>query len=525
MKTQPFHLEILAVLFLSVIPWPGPSVFKISCPRERASVVRRIVQKRWIPILKKYHVELPLECPFHESRDIFRPQQKAKQQHRPSQWTCGLCGKSFYAEKHLEAHFDNRHKNNVNTVEMFYPAKRSRAACAAEDAVCLADYCDVMRCDVLGNRDFGSSSDDDAEHLNTDIQVWKESTERRMPQSTPCEARDMARSRAYREKSCAIGDGSAISNLHQYCREDTNRGIHEDHRGLPETLYNREVVGPDNKSNPCEDEDEEEEEEEEEDEEEETEADEEEIEADEEEENERGETRGNNSRKQHQKQSKKHETLEDEDEKEENLVEAALPAVDKKQRRKRMHLRKLKSNCKPEELQKLKVQCEVLVRDCIAGLLTNLSLRDFQEIEGELNRAICWYLSCDRYWEDTKRQQRHASWYLLTIFLIILFTSVYACYYVIWVLFNSPDEDRYDGSTRSGKLDRTGRDVGASSPLHDSGAMRAEGRLDERRKGEYGEELANTSGEDMPDHYIYVAYPPDLKRRLLESCYNRTTRL
>ncbi|XP_066582554.1 uncharacterized protein [Prorops nasuta] len=467
MKTQPFHLEILAVLFLSVIPWPGPSVFKISCPRERASVVRRIVQKRWIPILKKYHVELPLECPFHESRDIFRPQQKAKQQHRPSQWTCGLCGKSFYAEKHLEAHFDNRHKNNVNT---------------AEDAVCLADYCDVMRCDVLGNRDFGSSSDDDAEHLNTDIQVWKESTERRMPQSTPCEARDMARSRAYREKSCAIGDGSAISNLHQYCREDTNRGIHEDHRGLPETLYNREVVGPDNKSNPCEDEDEEEEEEEEEDE-------------------------------------------------EENLVEAALPAVDKKQRRKRMHLRKLKSNCKPEELQKLKVQCEVLVRDCIAGLLTNLSLRDFQEIEGELNRAICWYLSCDRYWEDTKRQQRHASWYLLTIFLIILFTSVYACYYVIWVLFNSPDEDRYDGSTRSGKLDRTGRDVGASSPLHDSGAMRAEGRLDERRKGEYGEELANTSGEDMPDHYIYVAYPPDLKRRLLESdppsysCYNRTTRL
>lgn len=54
---------------------------------------------------------------------------------------------------------------------------------------------------------------------------------------------------------------------------------------------------------------------------------------------------------------------------------------------------------------------------------------------GELNRAICWYLSCDRYWEDTKRQQRHTPWYLLTIFLIVLFSSIYACYYIIWVLF------------------------------------------------------------------------------------------
>lgn len=80
--------------------------------------------QRWMPILKKHQVEMPLDCPFHESRDIFRPQQKAKHQHRPSQWTCGLCGKSFYAEKHLDAHFDNRHKSNVNTVNIVYSAER-----------------------------------------------------------------------------------------------------------------------------------------------------------------------------------------------------------------------------------------------------------------------------------------------------------------------------------------------------------------------------------------------------------------
>ncbi|KAG9428981.1 hypothetical protein HZU67_09355 [Apis mellifera carnica] len=420
MKTQPFHIEVLIVLLLSVIPWPGPSVFKISCPRDRASVVRRIVQKRWMPILKKHQVELPLECPFHESRDIFRPQQKAKHQHRPSQWTCGLCGKSFYAEKHLDAHFDNRHKSNVNT---------------AEDAVCLADYCDIMRCDVLGNRDFESSLvDEEGGHHSTDIQVWKENTEQRTTS-----------------------------------REDS--GALENHR-LPGTAYHVEIAGPDNKSNACENEEDEDE--------------------------------------------------EDDEDDEENLVEAALPAVDKKQRRKGLHLRKLKANCKPEELQKLKLQCEVLIRDCIAGLLTNLSVRDFQEIEGELNRAICWYLSCDRYWEDTKRQQRHTPWYLLTIFMVVLFSSIYACYYIIWVLFNSAEEDRLgDGS---GSLDYTDGDITATSSSHEQTGS-GESRSGGRRKGEPGDENMPISNEEMPDHYIYVTYPPELKQRLLDSCYNRTTRL
>ena len=280
------------MLLLSVIPWPGPSVFKISCPRDRAFVVRRIVQKRWMPILKRHQVELPLECPFHESRDIFRPQQKAKHQHRPSQWTCGLCGKSFYAEKHLDAHFDNRHKSNVNT---------------AEDAVCLADYCDIMRCDVLGNRDFENSLvDDEAGHHSTDIQVWKENTEQRHTSVMPCESRGSFSGTYPVEKACTISGGEAVTNIQQYChREDS--GALENHR-LPGTAYHVEIAGPDNRSNACDNGEEDEDE-------------------------------------------------EDEDD-EENLVEAALPAVDKK-RRKGLHLRKLKANCKPEELQKLKLQCEV----------------------------------------------------------------------------------------------------------------------------------------------------------------------
>lgn len=66
-----------------------------------------------------------------------------------------------------------------------------------------------------------------------------------------------------------------------------------------------------------------------------------------------------------------------------DLVDSALPAADNKQQR-ILELQKLKANCKPEELQKLKTKCEILVRDCIASLLIQLSLKDFKEVEGKL---------------------------------------------------------------------------------------------------------------------------------------------
>lgn len=110
---------MIVICFLSLIPWPGPSVFKISCSRESTRVVRKIVQSKWLPILEKYQVKLPMECPFHPLRDIFGPQQSAKKQNRPSQFECGFCGKSFFEEKFLDLHFETRHKNNINMVRTF----------------------------------------------------------------------------------------------------------------------------------------------------------------------------------------------------------------------------------------------------------------------------------------------------------------------------------------------------------------------------------------------------------------------
>ncbi|KOB66399.1 Uncharacterized protein OBRU01_21260, partial [Operophtera brumata] len=123
MRTTSFSLEVRALLFLTLIPWPGPSVFKISCSRDSSKIVRKVIQNKWLPVLERFQVKLPLECPFHPARDIFAPQHAAKLQHRPSQWTCAFCGKSFYEE---------------------------------QDAVCLADYCDIMRCQVLVWQDIES---------------------------------------------------------------------------------------------------------------------------------------------------------------------------------------------------------------------------------------------------------------------------------------------------------------------------------------------------------------------------------
>lgn len=70
-------------------------------------------------------------------------------------------------------------------------------------------------------------------------------------------------------------------------------------------------------------------------------------------------------------------------------MDSALPAPDNRQQR-IAELQKLKANCKPEELQKIKTKCEILVRDCIASLLIQLSIKDFKEVEGNLTQLLVY---------------------------------------------------------------------------------------------------------------------------------------
>lgn len=91
-------------------------------------------------------------------------------------------------------------------------------------------------------------------------------------------------------------------------------------------------------------------------------------------------------------------------------------------------------------------------------------------------------------------------------------SSAGARFYFLVVPCSTADEERLDHTGTLGYND--GSFTGASS-FHDQSG-RGEGRLVDRRKMEGGDDNLASTNEEMPDHYIYVAYPPELKRRLLE---------
>lgn len=355
---------MIFICFLSFIPWPvPPGSVTIQCSRENSRVVRKIVQSKLTPIFQKYHVELPLECPFHPSRDLFAPQENAKVKHRPTQWTCGFCGKSFYEEKFLDLHFDNRHRGRVNE---------------AEDAICLADYCDIMRCDVLVAKDssLGSFSQSSG---STDIELYNEATAlaaaRREVIKSQMKSKSFNLPPSLRDRLNEIlaATGHKIEppapkvKIHKRKRKLCNENMKKSEPTLNQndsTKSDDDGAGDDDKDG-----------------------------------------------------SAQCETL-----------------ADRKQQR-FTEMQRLKANCKSDETHKLKNRCERLIRTCIAGALVKLSIEDFKSMEGELsewekvyqlpnnrvhlsdemNKAVCWYLTCDRYWEDASAQ-RPFPWALGEIF-------------------------------------------------------------------------------------------------------------
>lgn len=76
-------------------------------------------------------IKLPYQCPLHPVRDVHGKAELAKLNYRVNLWTCSKCGKSFTGEQDLEDHIDRRHPD-LSEPEDF--------------SVCLADYCDVLRC-------------------------------------------------------------------------------------------------------------------------------------------------------------------------------------------------------------------------------------------------------------------------------------------------------------------------------------------------------------------------------------------
>lgn len=182
----------------------------------------------------------------------------------------------------------------------------------------------------------------------------------------------------------------------------------------------------------------------------------------------------------------------------------------------------------------------------------------------ELNRAVCWYLTCERYWEDGPIEQRAFPWGLVFVLVMVLSLGVCFCYYIIWILFEylkAPKLNKFSHFNQPKNLffpfssdDHLSLQsaIGGQNPthlspthhrLHATVAGSANYHHQQQQhihphivpvggqqqipstsgsqsvQGTYGDEFyvaPDFNDVGQSEHYIYVTYPPELKRRLLE---------
>ncbi|XP_017046162.1 uncharacterized protein LOC108091461 isoform X4 [Drosophila ficusphila] len=438
MSPKYHNFEIALVYFLLLIPWPPTNVIRILCSRDNSRLVRKIVRSKWTPILDKHQVKLPLECPLHPFRDVFAPRQDAKQRDRPTQWTCRKCGKSFYQEKHLDLHFDTRHKSIINE---------------AEDAVCLADFCDIMRCEVFETEDASSLKFGD-QHIVTDIEVWGDSLGQN---SALAKANAAYLSLIPRTSTLGASRAAKVQNRQllqdkpsQASKQDQSPAgerthphtHHHHHHHNHHKVYPRERAST--TANP--------------------------LRLDPSPSPEDGSAarpRSAGEKLLHKlkelgkahlqpaadaESGRQNETDEEEDEEGSGRTEGSGHSADEAKAEEGSGAsgngNKARANCKPEELSRLKNRCELLLRSCIGGLLLSMSDQAFKEMEEEMNKAVCWYLTCDRYWEDGPLEPRAFPWGLIVILIFVLSTGICFCYYIIWILFDRLFQLRRDDNQR-----------------------------------------------------------------------------
>ncbi|XP_058751913.1 uncharacterized protein LOC131625012 [Vicia villosa] len=106
-------------------------VHQIHCSRERSRIAWKIIQEYLTPVVEKEKYNISRKCRLHSENDIYRDQEQHKSHIDINEWQCGYCKKTFYEEKHLDQHFDNRHSNLLNLNE----------------SQCLADVCGALHCD------------------------------------------------------------------------------------------------------------------------------------------------------------------------------------------------------------------------------------------------------------------------------------------------------------------------------------------------------------------------------------------
>ncbi|XP_003748515.1 uncharacterized protein LOC100905503 [Galendromus occidentalis] len=134
--------QIIVLLVLCHVGRNGPSIRSPeTCDRHSSAIVRHVVYTRLQPVLDRYRVSMPEDCPFHPARDVLVwPQRDANS--ITDVWRCPVCGKSFFGEENLTQHFHAHTGTRGGTQHV-------KRHITEGDRVCLGTFCDIMRCDVI----------------------------------------------------------------------------------------------------------------------------------------------------------------------------------------------------------------------------------------------------------------------------------------------------------------------------------------------------------------------------------------
>ncbi|XP_008807207.2 uncharacterized protein LOC103719646 [Phoenix dactylifera] len=108
---------------------------EVHCSRERSRTAWKIIEEYLMPFVDQERYLISSKCRLHPENDMFREQEQHKIHVDSNEWRCGLCKKSFRAEKFLDQHFDNRHNNLLNDSQ----------------GRCLADLCGALHCDLMAD--------------------------------------------------------------------------------------------------------------------------------------------------------------------------------------------------------------------------------------------------------------------------------------------------------------------------------------------------------------------------------------
>ncbi|XP_037076167.1 uncharacterized protein LOC119097219 [Pollicipes pollicipes] len=209
-RTGELCRQVCAVLLTQVVPCPHLRSGQSSCSVWRSHVAKKIVQARWLPLVARYNVSLPVTCPLHPSRQLvlldyhYWAEHPAKLTLQVSQQSWGTARADHPAELTLQvsqqswgtARADHPaeltlqvSQQSWGTARADHPAEltlqvsqqswgTARADHPAEltlqdeTLVCPADFCGILRCSVYSHVLTSGRSDLET----TDLQPQNESS-------------------------------------------------------------------------------------------------------------------------------------------------------------------------------------------------------------------------------------------------------------------------------------------------------------------------------------------------------------